>query len=51
MEDVYLRALEPSDVDRTRMWHNDPRLYDTLVSPFRYVSQAAEGEWLHSKTT
>lgn len=50
MEDVYLRALEPSDVDRTRMWHNDPRLYDTLVSPFRYVSQAAEGEWLHSKT-
>jgi RimJ/RimL family protein N-acetyltransferase len=49
VEDVYLRALEPSDVDRTRKWHNDPGLYDLLVSPFRYVSHAAEGQWLHSK--
>ncbi len=50
MEDVYLRALEPSDVDQTRKWHNDAGLYDMLVSPFRYVSHAAEGEWLDSKT-
>ncbi len=49
MEDVYLRALEPADLDRTQKWHNDPRLYDTLVSPFRYVSQAAEQEWLRTK--
>jgi len=49
MEDVYLRALEVSDLDRTWTWHNDPGLYDTLVSPFRYVSHAAEDEWLHSK--
>ncbi len=49
MEDVYLRALEPSDVDRTRKWHNDPGLYDLLVGPFRYVSHAAEAEWLRSK--
>jgi diamine N-acetyltransferase len=50
MEDVYLRALEPSDLDRTSKWHNDPRLYDTLVSPFRYVSRAAEEEWIRRKT-
>lgn len=48
-EDVYLRALEPSDLDRTWKWHNDPGLYEMLVSPFRYVSRAAEGEWIHRK--
>jgi RimJ/RimL family protein N-acetyltransferase len=49
MEDVYLRALELSDVDRTHRWHNDARLYDMLVSPFRYVSHAAEEEWIRRK--
>jgi RimJ/RimL family protein N-acetyltransferase len=51
MGDVYLRALEPADVERTSKWHNDPRLYDTLVSPFRYVSRAAEEEWIRRKTS
>ncbi len=50
MDDVYLRALEPSDLERTRKWHNDPTLYEMLVSPFRYVSAAAEEEWLRRKT-
>ncbi len=49
MADVYLRALEAADLDRTRKWHNDPSLYDTLVSPFRYVSQAAEEAWIGTK--
>jgi RimJ/RimL family protein N-acetyltransferase len=49
MENVYLRALEPSDLDRTRKWHNDPGLYEMLVSPFRYVSRAAEEEWIRRK--
>lgn len=49
MEDVYLRALEVSDLDRTWKWHNDPGLYATLISPFRYVSRAAEEEWLRRK--
>ena len=49
MEEVYLRALEAADLDRTWKWHNDPRLYDTLVSPFRYVSQAAEEEWIRTR--
>ena len=49
MENVYLRALEPSDADRTQKWHNDPSLYGMLVSPFRYVSHAAEEEWIRRK--
>lgn len=50
MEDVYLRALEPADVERTSKWHNDAGLYATLVNPFRYVSRAAEEEWIRRKT-
>jgi RimJ/RimL family protein N-acetyltransferase len=49
MDDVYLRALETSDLDRTWKWHNDPELYGLLVSPFRYVSRAAEEQWLRQK--
>jgi diamine N-acetyltransferase len=49
MEDVYLRALDVSDVDRTWKWHNDSRLYEMLVSPFRHVSHAAEEEWIRRK--
>jgi diamine N-acetyltransferase len=51
MEDVYLRALELSDVDRTQKWHNDPDLYAMLVSPFRHVSHAAEEEWIRRKAS
>ncbi len=50
MDDVYLRAVEVSDLDRTWKWHNDPELYELLVSAFRYVSHAAEEEWIHRKT-
>lgn len=46
MEPVYLRALEIDDLERTHKWHNDPTLYETLTSAFRYVSRAAEEEWL-----
>jgi RimJ/RimL family protein N-acetyltransferase len=49
MEPVYLRALELGDLERTHRWHNDPGLYETLVGPFRHVSQAAEEEWLRRK--
>ncbi len=49
MEDVYLRALELSDLDRTWKWHNDSGLYEWLVSPFRQVSRAAEEEWIRRK--
>ena len=45
-QNVYLRALELSDLDRTQRWHNDRSLYETLAGPFRYASRAVEEEWL-----
>jgi len=49
IDDVYLRAIEVSDLDRTWKWHNDPELYEMLISPFRYVSRAAEEEWIRRR--
>src|SRR3954469_12727739 len=49
METVYLRALDTGDVERTLRWHNDPTLYETLVGTFRFVSPAAEAEWIRRK--
>ncbi len=46
---VFLRALDKEDLERTHRWHNDPELYSTLVNPFRFVSSAAELEWLQRK--
>lgn len=45
-EPVYLRALELADLDTIYAWHNDPRLYETLVGTHRYVSRATVEEWL-----
>ena len=49
MDNIYLKALDLSDLERTWKWHNDPGLYETLVNPFRYVSRAAEEEWIRRK--
>jgi RimJ/RimL family protein N-acetyltransferase len=49
MAPIYLRALDHSDLERTSKWHNDSGLYETLVNPFRYVSRAAEEEWIRRK--
>ena len=49
VQPVYLRALEPADVERTLRWHNDAELYQTLVGPFRFVSREAEEKWLTEK--
>lgn len=49
MEPVYLRALEVEDLERTHKWHNDPSLYKTLGSNFRFVSRSAEEAWLKQK--
>ena len=48
MVDIYLRALELSDLERTHKWHNDPELYVTLGGVFRYTSMATEEQWLKS---
>ncbi len=45
-EPVYLRALELSDLAQTFKWHNDPKLYETLVAPFRPTNRSAEEDWL-----
>lgn len=50
MQRVYLRALEIDDLERTQRWHNDPTLYETMVGAFRFVSRAAEEQWLRQKT-
>ena len=47
--DVFLRALQASDLERTLRWHNDPELYRQLVGPFRFVSPEAEQTWLAKK--
>ena len=48
---VFLRALDLGDLDRTLKWHNDPNLYATLISSFRYVSRQTEEEWLRRVMT
>lgn len=48
---VLLRALDLGDLERTLKWHNDPELYATLISPFRYVSRLTEEEWLRRVMT
>ena len=48
-EAIYLRALEASDVERCLVWHNDRNLYETLVSPFRFVSRQAEQAWIEKR--
>jgi RimJ/RimL family protein N-acetyltransferase len=48
-EPVYLRSLEPDDIERLHRWHNDPSLYEALIGTFRYVSRSAEEEWLRHR--
>jgi RimJ/RimL family protein N-acetyltransferase len=43
---IYLRALELTDLDSMVDWHNDQTLYELLGGNFRWVSRAAEEEWL-----
>lgn len=46
---VYLRALEEDDLERTCAWHNSRELYTSLAGTFRFVSRAAELEWLRKQ--
>jgi RimJ/RimL family protein N-acetyltransferase len=48
-ERIRLRALEPGDLPRTLRWHNDVALYEQLGGMFRFVSRAAEREWLRAR--
>ncbi len=46
---IYLRALDITDLERVLAWHNDPALYDQLGGHFRWISRAAEEEWLRRR--
>jgi diamine N-acetyltransferase len=46
---IYLRALEPEDLDRIHKWHNDQKLYRIMGGHFHYVSKAATEEWLRKR--
>ena len=46
---IFLRALDVSDLERVFAWHNDPTLYEHLVGGFRWVSRAAEEEWIRRR--
>jgi len=48
---VYFRALDVSDLERVHAWHNDWGLYEHLGGGFRWISLAAEDEWLRRRCT
>jgi RimJ/RimL family protein N-acetyltransferase len=50
-EPVYLRALETSDLDQIHTWHNDRNLYQTLTSPFHFVSRQTVLSWIERKSS
>lgn len=50
-EGIYLRILEPSDLERVYQWHNDQALYRTLMGTHHFVSRGTVETWLHQKST
>lgn len=49
MNQIYLRALDTSDIERTYNWHNDKLLYENLGNQFRFVSKYSEQKWIEEK--
>lgn len=47
--DVFLRVLEPDDLERVYKWHNDQTLYRDLVGTHHFVSRATVAKWLDQK--
>ena len=43
---VYLRALEPDDYKISIKWRNDEEIWDMIVGPRHYVSEAYEKKWV-----
>lgn len=48
---VYLRMIEPGDVEQTFRWHNDYELQKMTCGPIRIVSKEIEKNWVMSKTS
>lgn len=49
-ESVYLRTLEPGDLERVYQWHNDQELYRNLIGVHHFVSRATVEKWLAKKS-
>jgi RimJ/RimL family protein N-acetyltransferase len=43
---VYLRSLEQDDYKVSARWRNDPKIYESIPQPRRFVSQKTEQEWV-----
>lgn len=43
---VYLRALEPDDYKTSIKWRNDDEIWNMVVGPKYYVSEAYEKKWV-----
>lgn len=50
-KNVYLRMIEPADVEQTYEWHNDWELQKLTCGPIRIVSKEIEKNWVLSKTS
>jgi RimJ/RimL family protein N-acetyltransferase len=46
MDVVYLRPLEPGDLERIHAWHNSEELYRSLIGQYRPCSLDTVREWL-----
>lgn len=46
---IYLRGFKESDTEQINKWRNDRSIQALVSSPFRYVSEAIEREWVKSK--
>lgn len=47
--EVFLRILEPDDLERVYKWHNDLSLYRDLIGTHHFVSRATVEKWLNQK--
>ncbi len=43
---VYLRSLESDDYKASVRWRNDPKIYESIPQPRRFVSEKTEQAWI-----
>ncbi len=48
---IYLRLIEPEDLENTYLWHNDFDIQKMTCGSIRFVSKEIERNWLLSKTS
>ena len=48
---IYLRLIEPEDLEKTYEWHNDYEIQKMTCGPIRFVSKEIEKNWIMSKTS